>query len=60
MNDENRIDFFKNDVRYREKIAHIQTLPAKNASYKTIPDTLEEARSLAEKSDFVKGILGWT
>ena len=31
---------------------------AKKASYKTIPDTLEEAKELAEKSDFVKGILG--
>ena len=31
---------------------------AKSSSYKTIPDTLDEAKNCAENSDFIKGILG--
>ena len=31
---------------------------AKKVAYKTIPDTIEEAKELAQKSEFVKGILG--
>ena len=27
MEDINKIDMFKNDVNYRENIAHIQTIP---------------------------------
>ena len=32
----NNIDMFKNDVRYRENIAHIETIPAKKASFKKV------------------------
>ncbi len=41
MSDVNNIDMFKNDVRYRENIAHIETIPAKKASYKKV-DNLNE------------------
>ena len=34
MSDVNNIDMFKNDVRYRENIAHIETIPAKEPSFK--------------------------
>ena len=34
----NNIDMFKNDVRYRENIAHIETIPAKEASFKKVED----------------------
>ena len=36
MYDENKIDMFKNDVNYRENIAHIQTIPAKEPSFKKV------------------------
>ena len=36
-----KIDMFKNDVRYRDNIAHVETIPAKNASYKKV-DSLDE------------------
>ena len=32
------IDTFKNDIRFRDHIAHVETIPAKEASYKKIPD----------------------
>lgn len=35
------IDTFKNDINYRDKIAHIETIPAKKASYKKV-DGLNE------------------
>ena len=41
MYDKNKIDMFKNDVRYRENIAHVETIPAKKASFKKI-DNLNE------------------
>ena len=41
MSDANNIDMFKNDVRYRENIAHIETIPAKKASFKKV-DNLNE------------------
>lgn len=31
---------------------------AKDCGFKTIPDTLDEAKTIADKSDFIKGILG--
>ncbi len=31
-----KIDIFKNDIRYKDKIAHVETIPAKKASYKKI------------------------
>ena len=36
MSDVKNIDMFKNDVRYRENIAHIETIPAKKASFKKV------------------------
>lgn len=27
---------FKNDVRYRDRIAHVETIPARKASYKKV------------------------
>ncbi len=36
MSDSKNIDMFKNDVRYRDNIAHIETIPARNASFKKV------------------------
>ena len=36
MSDSNNIDMFKNDVRYRDNIAHVETIPAKEASFKKV------------------------
>ncbi|MBE6508812.1 MAG: DEAD/DEAH box helicase [Methanobrevibacter sp.] len=36
MSEVNKVDMFKNDVRYRENIAHIETIPAKKASFKKV------------------------
>ena len=41
MSELNNIDMFKNDVRYRENIAHIETIPAKKASFKKV-ENLDE------------------
>lgn len=41
MSDSNNIDMFKNDVRYRDNIAHVETIPAKKASFKKV-DNLDE------------------
>ena len=42
MPEPNKIDMFKNDVRYRENIAHIETIPAKEASFKKVEDLDEK------------------
>ena len=36
MSEPNNIDMFKNDVRYRDNIAHVETIPAKEASFKKV------------------------
>ena len=41
MTEANNIDMFKNDVRYRENIAHIETLPAKEPTFERV-DNLNE------------------
>ena len=41
MSEPNNIDMFKNDVRYRDNIAHFETIPAKKASFKKV-DNLNE------------------
>ena len=41
MSEPNNIDMFKNDVRYRDNIAHVETIPAKEASFKRV-DNLNE------------------
>ena len=30
------VDKFKNDIRFRRKIEHIETIPSKEASYKKV------------------------
>ena len=35
------IDKFKNDIRFRKKIEHVETIPSKEASYKKV-DKLEK------------------
>ena len=39
--DEERIDQFKNDIRFRRKIEHVETIPSKEANYKKV-DNLEK------------------
>ncbi|MDO5860067.1 DEAD/DEAH box helicase [Methanobrevibacter sp.] len=41
MTGSNNIDMFKNDVRYRDNIAHVETISAKKARFKRI-DNLDE------------------
>lgn len=36
MSEPNNIDMFKNDVRYRDNIAHVETLPAKKLVLKKL------------------------
>ena len=36
MSDTKKIDMFKNDVRYRDNIAHVETISARNASFKKV------------------------
>lgn len=47
------IDIFKNDVRYRDKIAHVETIPAKKANFKKLDDLNEKIISYL-KSNNVK------
>ena len=42
MSDCEKIDMFKNDVRYRDNIAHVETIPAKKASFKKVDDLNEK------------------
>ena len=42
MSDVNKIDMFKNDVRYRDNIAHVETIPAKEASFKKVENLNEK------------------
>ena len=42
MSEPNNIDMFKNDVRYRDNIAHVETIPAKEASYKKVSNLNEK------------------
>ena len=41
MSEPNNIDMFKNDVRFRDNIAHVETIPAKKANFKKV-DNLNE------------------
>lgn len=40
-NERENIDQFKNDIRFRRKIEHVETIPSKEASYKKV-DNLEK------------------
>lgn len=51
MSDVNNIDMFKNDVRYRENIAHIETIPAKEASFKKVNDLNHNIVDYLESKD---------
>lgn len=42
MSGSNNIDMFKNDVRYRDNIAHVETIPAKEASFKKVSNLNEK------------------
>ena len=39
---------FKNDVRYRDNIAHVETIPAKKASFKKVDDLNEKIDTAKE------------
>ena len=51
MSDINKIDMFKNDVGYRENIAHIETISAKKPSFKKIDNLNEDIISYLESKD---------
>ena len=51
MSDSSNIDAFKNDVRYRENIAHIETIPAKKANFKRVDNVNEKIIDYLESKD---------
>ena len=51
MSKVNKIDMFKNDVRYRENIAHIETMPAREASFKKVNDLNERIVDYLDSKD---------
>ena len=51
MSEVNKIDMFKNDVRYRENIAHIETIPAKKPNFKKIDDLNENIIEYLDSKD---------
>lgn len=51
MDDIENIDMFKNDVRFRENIAHIETIPAKKASFKKVDNLSEIIVSYLKSKD---------
>ena len=51
MSDVNKIDMFKNDVRYRENIAHIETIPAKKARFKRVDNLNEKIAGYLESKN---------
>jgi len=44
-----RIDKFKNDIRFRKKIEYVETIPAKEASYKKVDDLDDKLLSYLDK-----------
>ena len=54
------IDGIKSDLRPPAPASEnlFEPAVAKRVSYKTIPDTIEESKKIAEASEFIKGILG--
>ena len=53
MSDVENIDMFKNDERFRDNIAHVETLPARKASFKKV-DSLNEKIVEYLKSNDIK------
>ena len=51
MSEPNNIDMFKNDVRYRDNIAHVETLPAKEASFKKVNNLNEKIIDYLDSKD---------
>ena len=51
MSEPNNIDMFKNDVRYRDNIAHVETIPAKEASFKKVDDLDERIIGYLDSKD---------
>ena len=51
MSEINNIDMFKNDVRFRENIAHIETIPAKKASFNKVDDLIEKIVEYLDSKD---------
>ena len=51
MSDSSNIDAFKNDVRYRKNIAHIETIPAKKANFKRVDNLNEKIIDYLESKD---------
>lgn len=46
MSEPNNIDMFKNDVRYRDNIAHVETIPAKKASFKKVDNLMKKSLTI--------------
>ena len=51
MSEVNNIDMFKNDVRFRENIAHIETIPAKEASFKKVDNLNDRLIDYLDSND---------
>ncbi|WP_458456802.1 DEAD/DEAH box helicase [Methanobrevibacter sp.] len=51
MSEVNKVDMFKNDVRYRENIAHIETIPAKKASFKKVDNLNDKIIDYLDSKD---------
>ena len=51
MSEPNNIDMFKNDVRYRDNIAHVETLPAKEATFKKVENLGEKIIDYLDSKD---------
>ena len=49
MPEPEKIDMFKNDVRFRDNIAHVETIPAKKASFKKVDNLNERIINYLEK-----------
>ena len=45
------IDKFKNDIRFRRKIEHVETIPAKEASYKKVDNLEKKLLDYLEKNN---------
>ena len=48
---DSKIDMFKNDVRYRENIAHVETISAKKASFKKVDNLNEKIIKYLDSKD---------
>ena len=51
MSEPNNIDMFKNDVRFRDNIAHVETIPAKKANFKKVDNLNEKIIGYLDSKD---------